>query len=71
VDPAAAPGVALTDTEKIAIRAVLEEAKANAERDQEVNNEVSRVDADIAKEHPGYHLDHRSWTIVPDAPKPK
>jgi hypothetical protein len=75
--PAAPPAPELTNTAKIALNAVLAEIATNTTQQQQTENtaqqlqqQLAQIDADVVREHPGFHLDHRTWTIQPDAPPP-
>lgn len=52
----------LSVTEQMALRKLTEDAN-------QLQAEFAAINADVKKNHPGYELDPRSLTVVPEQPK--
>ena len=66
------PTPQLTQVEKIAAQAVLDKYQQAQQAMQQVAEMFRQIDADVQKNHPGWHLDPTNpLNLVKDAPKPE
>ena len=66
--PSTAPSTPqLSETEKIAVTSILEKYKTNEQVMQDILTTFRTVEVEIKKEHPGYHLDESTLSLVKDS----
>lgn len=69
--PVAAPVPELTATESVAVQSLAEKLDAAKKTLNNLSQATHLVEAEIAKAHPGYHLDEMTGTLAKDAPPVK